>query len=123
MFNWFLGCDEENEFTCKNNECIPNQFRCDGQLDCADDSDEHNCRKLRFIQIQAMGRYVTFSSKSFYVISLISNMFVIVKHVMEKTILPVPTGIVSKHFGDVTENLIVVMVAMSWIVSKYKDRW
>merc|ERR1712062_697804 len=37
------GCDEENEFTCKNNECIPNQFRCDGQLDCADDSDEHNC--------------------------------------------------------------------------------
>ena len=44
-----IGCDEENEFTCKNNECIPNQFRCDGQLDCADDSDEHNCRKFQLV--------------------------------------------------------------------------
>ena len=52
-----IGCDEENEFTCKNNECIPNQFRCDGQLDCADDSDEHNCRKLEIIQTLFLVNY------------------------------------------------------------------
>jgi len=37
------GCDDEHEFTCKNSECIPNSARCDGEIDCADDSDEHNC--------------------------------------------------------------------------------
>ena len=53
----FIGCDKENEFTCKNNECIPNQFRCDGQLDCADDSDEHNCRELEIIQTLFLVNY------------------------------------------------------------------
>ena len=56
-FKSFIGCDEENEFTCKNNECIPNQFRCDGQLDCADDSDEHNCRKFEIIQTLFLVNY------------------------------------------------------------------
>ena len=43
-FKKFVGCDDKNEFTCKNGECIDNRYRCDGEVDCEDDSDEHNCR-------------------------------------------------------------------------------
>jgi len=39
------------EFKCQNNLCIPETFKCDGQNDCVDNSDEVNafCGKLSFI--------------------------------------------------------------------------
>ena len=38
-----------NKFACKNGNCIPNNWRCDGANDCADKSDEDafaGCRKF-----------------------------------------------------------------------------
>ncbi|KAK9872160.1 hypothetical protein WA026_016214 [Henosepilachna vigintioctopunctata] len=36
-------CSSEH-FTCKDNSCIPNGWRCDGEPDCGDGSDEVNCK-------------------------------------------------------------------------------
>ena len=33
----------ENQFRCDNGRCIMNGFRCDGNIDCRDTSDEMNC--------------------------------------------------------------------------------
>ena len=36
------GCRDE-EFTCKNGDCVPMETRCDGKVDCEDTSDEEDC--------------------------------------------------------------------------------
>ncbi|KAM4652668.1 basement membrane-specific heparan sulfate proteoglycan core protein [Discoglossus pictus] len=33
----------DNEFTCKNGDCVPLEFRCDQRSDCRDLSDEEGC--------------------------------------------------------------------------------
>ena len=41
-----LGCND-NEFTCRNGDCIAANRECDGREDCSDRSDEHSgCGKL-----------------------------------------------------------------------------
>ena len=38
------GCDSEAEFRCKNSSvCLPRIYRCDGEKNCLDGSDEHGC--------------------------------------------------------------------------------
>lgn len=34
---------EQDHFQCQNRECVPNFWKCDGQDDCGDDSDESSC--------------------------------------------------------------------------------
>lgn len=33
----------ESEFKCNNTQCIPTSWRCDGDTDCKDESDEIDC--------------------------------------------------------------------------------
>ena len=39
---FFTGCGF-NEFTCRNGNCIPQSFICDGDNDCNDYSDVQSC--------------------------------------------------------------------------------
>ena len=41
------GC-AENEFTCKNGQCLPMVRRCNQIVDCEDKTDEDNCVILDF---------------------------------------------------------------------------
>lgn len=41
----FSGVCAPNEFQCEDGFCIPSVQQCNGVLDCADRSDESNCRK------------------------------------------------------------------------------
>lgn len=34
-----------NQFTCQNQQCIPLRWKCDGDSDCSDASDENGCRR------------------------------------------------------------------------------
>ena len=40
------GCDQREEFTCNDGECVPMRNRCDQVSDCRDESDESGCQIL-----------------------------------------------------------------------------
>ena len=44
MVGYFSGdvCSDDR-FLCKNHKCVPIEYRCDGDNDCRDGTDEKNC--------------------------------------------------------------------------------
>lgn len=36
-------CDAHHEFRCNDGQCVPSSYRCDGQYQCGDESDELYC--------------------------------------------------------------------------------
>ena len=40
------GCDQAIYFTCNNGDCIKKFWKCDGDNDCSDNSDELYCGKF-----------------------------------------------------------------------------
>ena len=51
----FLVTCKEYEFTCSNKNCISQSWKCDGDNDCGDNSDEQNCVGE---QIEFMSTYI-----------------------------------------------------------------
>ena len=45
--NLSFQCDPSTQFTCWNGVCIPLSKRCDENMDCQDDSDEHSCGLIK----------------------------------------------------------------------------
>ena len=52
IINSLLEC-VDNQFVCKNGERIFHDFKCDGDTDCEDGSDESNCPGIVFCRIYA----------------------------------------------------------------------
>ena len=44
-------CSAGNEATCRNGQCIPRDYVCDGDYDCEDRSDETSCCEYNCIEI------------------------------------------------------------------------
>lgn len=42
------SCNDEDEFRCSDGSCIPEKYKCDGDQDCIDESDELNCHSKSF---------------------------------------------------------------------------
>lgn len=47
---------EPNEFKCKNGRCALKLWRCDGDNDCEDNSDETDCRKSLNVSHEGIGQ-------------------------------------------------------------------
>ena len=46
VFSWISTDCAWGDFQCGDGTCVPKLYRCDGESDCDNGMDEHECSKL-----------------------------------------------------------------------------
>ena len=50
-------CDSEDYFRCSSGGCINDMYRCDGNEDCVDNSDEEGCGEFPALTLAKLHKY------------------------------------------------------------------
>lgn len=62
----FTGTCEPRQFQCPDHRCIDPFYVCDGDKDCIDGADEHDCSKCNFLYSMLLYCFLTLAPKAVF---------------------------------------------------------